>query len=171
MYMKARGGIDLVYGEKITLDKKDKKILEQLYKDGRMPVSEIARKTGLKRDSIIHRLKKMLKQNAISFIRPTLNPPKLGYPLMNNVHFEMQNYSIDYEKKFMEYLQKNKNIIYIGVLSGRWDYKITIAAKNIEHFNQIFKDIKAKFSNFIRSYEISTIIKEPKYEWMINLIQ
>ena len=84
--------IDIVYGEKVRLDAKDKKILSALYQDGRMPVSKIAKKTGLKRDSIVYRIKRMIKNDIISFIRPTLNPAKIGFPLIIAVTIESQNY-------------------------------------------------------------------------------
>ena len=47
--------------EKIKLDSKDKKILELLYKNSRTPVSEIARKTGIPKDSVLYRVKRLEK--------------------------------------------------------------------------------------------------------------
>ena len=83
---------DIVYGEKVVLDATDKKIVETLYTDGRMPVSKISRKTGIRRDIVIYRLKKMLEKDVISFIIPILNPPKLGYPNLNSVNISIQNF-------------------------------------------------------------------------------
>lgn len=162
--------IDIVYGKKVKLDKKDKKILEALYEDGRMPISKIAKKTGLQRDSINYRIKKMLKENVISFIIPILNPPKMGFPTINYVNFELQNLDEEIEGKFIVFLKQHKNVIYIASLSGRWDYLITIAARDPGHFHEILKEIRLKFSSIIKEYETSTIIKEPKYDRMIGLV-
>jgi len=161
---------DIVYGEKVKLDKKDKKILKELYKDGRMPISEISKKTGIQRDSINYRIKKMLKEDVISFIIPILNPPKMGFPTINSVTLELQNLGEEVEKKFVNFLKQNKNVIYIAPLSGRWDYLITIVARDPGHFSKILRGIRSKFSSIIKSYESSTIISEPKYEMMLDLI-
>lgn len=162
--------IDIVYGERAKLDKKDKKILEMLYKDGRMPVSMISKKTGIGRDSIKHRLRKMIKNDVISYIRPTLNPPRMGYPLLNYVVLSINKFNLAQEKKFLNFLKVHNNIIYVGVVTGKWDYVITIAAKNPEHFSEVMKDIKSSFSSFIKDYDIMTIVKEPKYDEMLGLL-
>lgn len=160
----------ITYGEKIKLDKKDKKILEALYEDGRMPISKIAKKTGIQRDSINYRIKKMLKEKVISFIIPILNPPKMGFPTVNYVSIELQNLNEEIEEKFIGFLKQHKNIIYVGSLSGRWDYLITIAVKDSGHFYEVFKEIRSKFSSIIKGYETSIIIDEPKYDRSIGLI-
>ncbi len=161
---------DIVYGEKIKLDETDKKIIETLYSDGRMPVSKISRKTGIRRDIIVYRLKRLLENDIISFIMPILNPPKLGFPNLNAVNINIQNFDKKAEDEFTNYLKAHKNIIYFAVLSGKWDYNLIIASKSPEHFNEIFKGIRSKFSDFIKEFEVFTIIKEPKYESMQGLL-
>ena len=45
----------------VTLDKKDKKILQALDKNARLSIANISRKTGIQRDSILYRINKMKK--------------------------------------------------------------------------------------------------------------
>jgi len=161
---------DIVYGEKVALDNTDKKIIQVLYSDGRMPISEMSRKTGIRRDIIVYRLKKMLENDVVSFILPILNPPKLGFQNLNTVNIRIQNFEKKLEDEFISFLKNNKNIIYVSVLSGNWDYNVLIASKNPEHFNEIIKDMRSKFSNFIKEFDVSMVIKEPKYENMLGLL-
>lgn len=161
---------DVVYGEKVKLDKKDKKILEQLYKDGRIPISLISKRTGLQRDSIKYRIQKMIKNEVISYILPILNPPKIGYPTMNYVFFVLYNLDIEKEKEFLKYLRANKYITYIANLIGKFDYMVLIASKDPGHFQEIFNELRYKFSDVIKEYDICTLIKEPKYEAMLDLL-
>ena len=53
------GKYELEYGEKVKLDGKDKKIIEQLQKDAKQSISDIARKTKLPRDLVKYRIKKL----------------------------------------------------------------------------------------------------------------
>ncbi len=161
---------DITYGDRAVLDEKDKKIIEALYKNGRTPVSEISRKTGIRRDIIVYRLKKLLERDVISLIMPILNPPKLGYPNITSINMSIQNFDKKTEEEFIGFVKGHPNIIYFALLSGRWDYNIVVASRNPEHFNNTMKEIRCKFSNFIKDYDVSTIIKEPKYEDMLKLI-
>ena len=48
--------------KQLKIDKKDKKILVLLSEDSRMPVSEIAKKVQLSKDTVSYRIKRMVKE-------------------------------------------------------------------------------------------------------------
>lgn len=161
---------EVIYGEKHKIDEKDKKIIEELYKDGRATISQISKRTGIRRDSVAYRIKRLLKNNIIAFIFPAINPGKIGYNLINNVLVKTKIISREEEEEFIQKLKSNKFITYIASLSGKWDLHLTICAKNPEHFNKIMKEIRAINPDYISDFEISTIVREPKYEDMIGLL-
>ena len=49
------------YTSEQKLDAKDKKIISALMENARYSIAEIAKKTGLRRDSVIYRIKKLAK--------------------------------------------------------------------------------------------------------------
>jgi hypothetical protein len=49
------------YKEKIKLDKKDKRILYELYKNARTPINNIAKQVNLSKDTIKYRIKRLEK--------------------------------------------------------------------------------------------------------------
>lgn len=161
---------DIIYKEKFKTDKKDKKIIEALYDNGRAPISEIAKKTGLRRDSVAYRIKRLIENDVISFIIPILNPPRLGYPFINGVMIKANIGLQEEESKFVNSLKHNKNIIGVSILNGKWDYMITVCSKNPEEFNEIIKNVRNIIPGFILDYDIFTIIKEPKYDRMNDLL-
>ena len=65
----------LVYNIKQNIDAKDKKLLRVLFEDGRMSIADLSRKTGLRRDSIARRLKRLRKDRIITAFVPIINPP------------------------------------------------------------------------------------------------
>src|SRR3989344_3161692 len=131
--------------EKIKLDSKDKKILELLYKNSRTPVSEIARKTGIPKDSVLYRVKRLEKLKAVTYIT-IINPVFIGF------------------------ITTHPNIIYSAKTSGRYDYTIAISAKSLKHFDEIMKLLRTKFSDIIKDFETVDILEEYKYDYMVDLI-
>lgn len=160
----------LEFGEKIKLDKKDKKIIELLQRNARISISEIARKTGIPRDSIKYRIRRLERQKVIRFYHAFLNPSKLGYPMYSYVAFTMHNMTEEKEKKFISFLNAHKNVIYVSKTSGNWDFAIGICSKNFKEFDDILRNIRLKFSNIIKEHQVSSVIQEYKYDWMVDLI-
>jgi len=161
---------DIVYGEEFNIDKKDKKIIQALYENGRATITQIERKTGVRRDSVAYRIKRLLKNEVISLIMPIINPGKLGHSLINNVLIKTKVGTKQPEEEFVKQLTNNPFIIYLALLSGKWDFQITICAKNPEHFTEILKQIRAIEPDYITDFEIFTIVKEPKFENMLGIL-
>lgn len=155
----------------MKLDTKDRKILELLNNSGRASVSDISRKTGIPRDSVNYRLQKLIKSKIIKFFHTVLDPLKLGYPVFTYVNFNLHNFDEEKENRFYNYLSRHPNIIYVAKTTGKWDCMITISSKNLEHFDEVLKDIRKNFSDIIKEFDTTSIIKEYKYDYMIGLIK
>jgi len=70
------------------LDEKDKEILELLQDDGRMPLSEVARKVGgITKVGVAYRLKRLVKNGIIEGFHAKVNPEKIGrgYVLLTRI--------------------------------------------------------------------------------------
>lgn len=162
--------IEMEFGEKEKLDAKDKKILEQLQKNARQLISEIAKKTGLPRDVVQYRIKKLEENKVIRAYHAFLNPSKLGYPLYVYVGFSLYNITLEDEEKFLAFLKNHKNVIYLAKNSGKWDFSIGVCAKDYKEFDEIIKEIRRKFSKIIKEFETMPVIQEYKYDYMVDLI-
>lgn len=153
------------------IDKKDKKILNVLNLNGRAFVSEIARKTGIARDSVHYRLQRLLKNKVIRFVHTVLDPVELGYPVYTYVAFTLNNFDNSKEEKFYRFLMGHRNVAYVAKTTGKWDCLIAISAKNLEHFDSIMREIRHEFSEIIKEFESASIIQEKKYDSMVELIE
>lgn len=158
------------YGKAAKLDSKDKKILEALDKKARLSIAEISRKTGIQRDSVLYRINKMKKQKVIRFFHTVLNPSVLNYPIYTFVNFVLYNLTEEKEKLFLAYLKAYPNVVYVAKTTGKWDFTINIAARNLKEFDEIMGQIRMKFSKIIKEYETASIIQEYKYDCMVDLI-
>lgn len=156
---------------KVKIDNKDKKILKVMDKDARLSIAEISRKTGIPRDSVLYRLKKMQNSEVIRFFHTALSPAALGYPIYTFVNFTLQNLTNPLEQSFLSYLKTHPNIVYVAKTTGKWDFTINIAAKSLIHFDEIMTEIRMKFSGIIKEYETASIIQEHKYDYMVDLLE
>ncbi len=162
--------MELTVGEKVKLDSKDKKIIEQLQKNCRQTIAEIAKITKLPRDVVVYRIKKLEQNKVIRGHHTFLNPQKLGYPLYVYVMFSCYNLKPEEETKFINYLKSHKQIIYVAKNSGKYDFTIGVCAKDYMNFDDIIRSIRQKFINVIKEIESLPTIQEYKYDYMVDLI-
>jgi len=154
----------LQYGEAEELDKTDKKILNQLNMNCRQSVADLSRKTGISRDVVAYRIKKLVEKKVILGFKPVFNPPKLGFPAINNVYFLLQPKSVDQESKFVSHLRARREVISVASLVGKWEYEAKIIAKDPSDFQEILKSIRMKFPDLIRDFEIMGTLEEHKHQ-------
>lgn len=160
----------LVYGEAYSFDKYDKILLKELDTDARKPFSELAGKVHLSRDAIRNRIKKLIDNDVISHFKPIYNPPKMGFSTINYVFISLYNPSEEQEKKFLSFLKNHKHVTYIASLIGKWDYILDILARNPGEFDNVLKEIRQKFPDLIKDYEVYGVLNEYKYEEIGRLV-
>jgi len=160
--------------EKFNLDKKDRKILIELYKNARAKVSEISKSTKIQRDSIKYRLQRMKKNKVYHRISPRLRFSGMGYPLLYRVDINIIGSNLTEEDKFLGYLKATPFVVNIEKITGRWDVSLIIVSKTNHHFEEIFKDIRLKYGDIIKDYDISTVNRVVKwwdYTALLELIK
>jgi len=160
----------LEYGIPANLDKKDKVILKALEQNARASVIDLAKKTNLTRDVVAYRIQKLISQGVIIGFSALLNPPKMGFPVITYVCFALERANKKREDEFVKYMKSMNYVSYIASITGRWDYIIDIMAKNPGHMNDILKDIRHKFSDIIKEYEVMNVLEEFKYEEIAGIL-
>ena len=153
----------LDYEGGINIDEADRKILGVIANYSKARVSEIARKTGLTRDVVKYRIKKMEDENIIIGYMTIVNPPKFGYKIIGQVFITFRNMDETKERNFLEYLKKHPNVTYICLTGGIYDIMLEITAKNLGHFHKIKREINFKFAEIINSVNILFLLDELKW--------
>ncbi len=152
------------YGERYDRDETDEKVLWHLHNNCRQSLASMSRKSGLTRDVIGYRIKRMVEENLVLGFRPVFNPPKLGFPVINHVYFLLQPQNIEQEKKFASYLKAMPKVVTVNSLVGKWEYMIKVIAKDPSDFNDTLKKIRMKFPDLIRDFETMSVLEEYKHE-------
>ncbi|MDG6222604.1 MAG: Lrp/AsnC family transcriptional regulator, partial [Candidatus Bathyarchaeota archaeon] len=124
---------------KIKLDQMDKKIIDKLKGNGKVPFRKIAQELGASTDTISRRVKKLFENK---IIKPVIqiNPSKLGYAA--KVHLNLAFASTEKLSTIIDCLAQIPDITLIIETSGGYDLFVKAYIKNIEHLFSIQKEIK-----------------------------
>jgi len=150
----------LVYGPAHKFDKFDKILMKALNQNARQSLADLSKKVGLSRDAIRNRIQKLIKDKVITNFKPILNPPAMGFPIINYVFIALHNPTPDEEKKFISFMKGHKNITYV----------IDVMAENPGKFNDVLKELRQNFADLIKDYEVYGVLEEQKYEEIAGLL-
>lgn len=137
------------------LGTKDKKILYELDKDSRQSLSQISKKTKLSQQVISYRLNILQKEKIITNFYTIINFTNLGYTSYR-IMLRLNNTTKEKYQEIINFFMKHPNVLWLNSCGGKYDFIVNIIAKNILHFNQIFRKIREKFPRQIQNYDILT---------------
>jgi len=145
------------------VDEKDKKILMLLQKDGRMQLTEIAKKIGLSIDSVHKRIKEMQRKKIFEtgiFIEPR----KLGFPLLADIKIKLRNITPEEKQDLINSLIAHKRVIDLLSIMGDFDLTCVLIAKDTNELDEISTEIRQRYSNLIADWKAMLILKTHKFE-------
>lgn len=146
------------------LDETDKIILKELSNNARINIVDLAKNTGLTRDIINYRMKKLTKDKIIVQHRCYLNLPKIGINHYK-VIFRTKNFDEKNEKEIKNYVREHKKATQFLKLIGSWDLEIEFETETEDELYKILTEIRKKFSNIIRDFDILRITETFKYNY------
>jgi Lrp/AsnC family transcriptional regulator, leucine-responsive regulatory protein len=147
------------YNHLIKLDGLDKKIITELAKNAFISNLELGKKLKVTGNTIKNRINEMIKRKLILGFRLFVNPSVLGYK-SHMLFLGINNLSLEKEKELNNYLKLNPNITFVVKQIGRWRIGMEIETKNEEEFQEIFVNIRGKFSEIITDFETFPIFKD-----------
>lgn len=146
------------------LDDTDRKILKILSVDARINIIDLAEKVKLSRDVINYRIKKLTRDKIITQYRTYLNLHKLGINHYKII-FRTKNFDEESENKIKHYVSSHKKATQFLKLIGSWDLEIEFEVENEDELYKILNDIRKKFSDIIRDFDILRITETYKYNY------
>ena len=129
--------IDDITLSKGQLDQYELKMLDVLARDGRIPVTELARLVGLSKSPCQVRLKKLVEQGYILGFRASLNARKLG---REHIAFTEVRLSDTREKALTEFndaVQKIPEVEQCHMIAGSFDYLLKVRTTDISAYRRI----------------------------------
>jgi Lrp/AsnC family transcriptional regulator, leucine-responsive regulatory protein len=154
-YLSAREGkrrynIIPASSQMVEHDMHDIRLLSALSQNARLPIVELAQKSGLSVSGARYRLETLKKKGVILGFRPKISFPKTGY-YWYKVEFRLENNRA--KAKMLAYFESHPNIVWAyESIGGGTELEMEMEVESHEKFREVVDGIRAKFRDSIRTY-------------------
>ncbi|GAA4347870.1 winged helix-turn-helix transcriptional regulator [Variovorax defluvii] len=147
------------------LDRTDRKILDILQREGRMPMTELAQQIGLSTSPCTERVRRMEREGVITGYHARLDPQALGKTLLVFVEITLSSKSADVFDKVRKELLHVPEVMECHLVSGGFDYLVKARLRAMSDYRRLLGDLLKKLpvpaeSN---SYVVMEEVKESLY--------
>ena len=119
------------------LDTINRKILNELQKDGRLSNAELAQRVHLSPAACLERVKKLQNQGYIEGYTAILNPERMGVPLLVFIQLILDRTTPDVFEAFKKNVQKIPEILECHMVAGGFDYLIKARVKDMNAYRDL----------------------------------
>lgn len=121
------------------MDTIDRQILAALQKNSRITNADLARHIGLAPSSTLERVRRLQENGTLQGFTARLNPQALGLDVQALVSVTLIRHDPGYIEQFEIEVQKIPYMTACYHLTGRFDYLLHLAVRDLEHLGQFIK--------------------------------
>ena len=121
----------------MTIDGKDKLILEELTKDARTPTKRIAANLDIPRVTVHTRIEKMKQDGVIQQFTVITDYKKIGLPVLAFVFVSFLPHEKITQQELAETIAKIDNVYEVHLISGEWDILVKIRGESLDQIGKI----------------------------------
>lgn len=140
----------------IKLDTIDSKILVELDRDSRQPLSKIAKKLRQGRDRIEYRVNRLVREGLITKFEVVVDLYKLGYNYYKS-YFKLESNGPRISE-LLGYLHKNDSVYWYSRCDGEWDLIVVMVARAPDEFYQSHLDLLSEFNDIVLNFNAYTSV-------------
>jgi Lrp/AsnC family leucine-responsive transcriptional regulator len=129
------------------LDAYDRKILDCLSREGRMPVTELARRVGLSKTPCQLRMKKLEAAGFIRGYRAVLDPAKLGRSHVTFVEVKLSDTREAALRAFNAAVTSVPEIEECHMMAGAFDYLLKVRSADIDAYRRVLGEVISALPN------------------------
>ena len=150
---------------KRELDSIDRRILDELQKDGRLSIVELANRVHLTKTPCSERVKRLENSGVISSYQANLNPVEVGMSHVSIVHVNLSKTSDNALEEFNSAVEQIPEIESCHLIAGHFDYVLKVRARDIDHFRKLLGDKIGDLPNLLQthSYVVMETVKDSNY--------
>ena len=144
------------------MKKTDIKVLVNLRTDGRVPLTELSRKTNLPVSTIHDRLRKNIQSG---LIKPTIlfNFDKLGFDTRAHILLSVEPAE---KEKLLAHLKEHPNVNSLFRINNGWNVVIECIFKNMTESENFVEKLEQEFQ--IKQKEVHYVLEELKREGFLT---
>ena len=151
------------------MDQLDRKLIKALQDNGRASNAELSRIFGVAPSTLLERLRRLEERGVFKGYRAIVNPEAVGLMVQGFVFVTLDRHDVNCIEKFEEGIRHLPFIRACYHVTGRFDYLLHVAAKDLTDLGNLVKQQIAGITG-IGKAETFLILSEVKPEvgWMID---
>lgn len=137
----------------MTLDRYDSAILDELQKDGRRSIVELAEKVGLSNTPCARRVKLMEQSGLIQGYTAIIDPSQLGLKVQAFVQVKLDRHTDESVEQFRSAVDSMEEIVGCHAVTGEHDLLLQVVAQDLESLSNVVlkKLLKIRFVRDVHS--------------------
>ncbi len=124
----------------MKIDEKDKRILEELAKDARLPTKRIAANLDIPRVTVHTRIEKMKQEGIIKKFTILKDFTKIGLPVTAFVFVAYNPQDNITQQQVAEKISQMENVFDVHLISGEWDMLVKLRGESLDQIGKIVLD-------------------------------
>ena len=122
----------------MELDRYDRRILEELQRDGRISNQELAERIGLSPSPCLRRVRALEESGLITGYRALLDAKQLGLSLMALIHISMDRHTPERFANFEEKVAALPEVLECLLVTGQdADYQLKVVVRDMDAFQAL----------------------------------
>ncbi len=146
------------------IDQWDIKILQELSRDGRLSVTELASRVGLSKTPCQVRMKRLVEQGYIEGFKAILSPAKLGLNHVAFVEVKLTNTTDEALRAFNDAARKITEIEECHMIAGRFDYLLKVRTSSIQRYRLVLGESISSLP-YVANTSTSFVMEPVKENW------
>ena len=122
-----------------TIDETDRRILRVIQADSTATVTEIATKAGISPTSCWRRIARFEREGIIKARTVDVDPRTLGYDVEVSLRIMLDKTRTRAFDEFIDAARRIPEVIEIQTFLGRIDIRLNILARNLAHYQDIYR--------------------------------
>ncbi|QXL83317.1 Lrp/AsnC family transcriptional regulator [Comamonas sp. NLF-1-9] len=153
---------------KINLDAVDRELLQQLQRNGRATVGELAEAVSLSTSPCWRRVRQLESDGVIEGYHAHLNREAVGYGVLGFVHLTLQEHTPATMAAFEREIAAAPQVLACHNLSGRFDYQLEVLAPDLQAFSDYVRSTLRSLPG-VREISTNFVLKEIKRTHVLPL--
>ena len=119
------------------IDRLDRRIIEELQTDGRLTVTELARRVGLSKTPCQLRMKRLMDEGYIRGFRAVVDPVKLGLAQIAFAEVKLLDTGDKSMREFRKAVLQVEQVEECHMIAGNFDFLLKVRTKDIASYRQV----------------------------------
>jgi Lrp/AsnC family leucine-responsive transcriptional regulator len=121
----------------MSFDRIERRILEELQREGRMSNVVLAETLGLSESPCLRRVRALEESGVITGYRARLDQRRLGLQVTAFVQVQLEKHNDEKTQAFMDKVRSEPHIVECHAMSGAYDYLLKVVAQSMDHFSEL----------------------------------